>query len=116
MHCDGLDVLVTGGAGFIGSHVVDRLVARGHRPRIFDQRPSPWHSSAAVDTCIGDLGDLPRLRAAMDDCDVVVHLAGERARLLGPGPQSEALPLRSWQIECTIGSPAASIAWVPRPG
>jgi UDP-glucose 4-epimerase len=75
MHCDGLDVLVTGGAGFIGSHVVDRLVAGGHRPRIFDQRPSPWHSSAVVDTCIGDLGDLPRLRAAMDDCDVVVHLA-----------------------------------------
>jgi UDP-glucose 4-epimerase len=75
MHGDGLDVLVTGGAGFIGSHVVDRLMARGHRPRIFDQRPSPWHSSAVVDTCLGDLGDVARLRSAMDDCDAVVHLA-----------------------------------------
>jgi UDP-glucose 4-epimerase len=75
MHGDGLDVLVTGGAGFIGSHVVDRLVAQGHRPRIFDQRPSPWHSPAVVDTCIGDLGDVSRLRSSMDDCDVVVHLA-----------------------------------------
>jgi UDP-glucose 4-epimerase len=75
MRGDGLDVLVTGGAGFIGSHVVDRLVAGGHRPRIFDQRPSPWHDSAVVDTCIGDLGDVPRLRSAMHDCDVVVHLA-----------------------------------------
>jgi UDP-glucose 4-epimerase len=75
MHGDRLDVLVTGGAGFIGSHVVDRLMARGHRPRIFDQRPSPWHSPAVVDTCIGDIGDLSRLRSAMADCDVVVHLA-----------------------------------------
>jgi len=39
MRGDSLDVLVTGGAGFIGSHVVDRLLAGGHRPRIFDQRP-----------------------------------------------------------------------------
>ena len=41
MRGDSLDVLVTGGAGFIGSHVVDRLLAAGHRPRIFDLRPSP---------------------------------------------------------------------------
>ena len=36
---ENLDVLVTGGAGFIGSHVVDRLLAVGHRPRIYDLRP-----------------------------------------------------------------------------
>ena len=34
-------VLVTGGAGFIGSHVVDKLIAAGHEPRILDVRPSP---------------------------------------------------------------------------
>jgi UDP-glucose 4-epimerase len=69
------DVLVTGGAGFIGSHVVDRLIAAGHRPRIFDRRPSPWHRSGAFDPCIGDLGELARLQAAMAGCSIVVHLA-----------------------------------------
>jgi UDP-glucose 4-epimerase len=75
MRGDSLDVLVTGGAGFIGSHVVDRLLAGGHRPRIFDQRASQWHATADVEECIGDLGDVPRLRSAMAGCDVVVHLA-----------------------------------------
>jgi UDP-glucose 4-epimerase len=72
---EALDVLVTGGAGFIGSHVVDRLQAAGHRPRIFDLRATPWHDPSELDTCIGDLADLPRLEAAMAGCDVVVHLA-----------------------------------------
>jgi nucleoside-diphosphate-sugar epimerase len=37
-------ILVTGGAGFIGSHVVDKLAGAGHQPRIFDyraQHPEP---------------------------------------------------------------------------
>jgi UDP-glucose 4-epimerase len=72
---DALDVLVTGGAGFIGSHVVDQLRLAGHRPRIYDLRPSPWHARGEVDTRIGDVGDLGRLTAAMEGCDVVVHLA-----------------------------------------
>ena len=36
--------LVTGGAGFIGSHVVDKLRAAGHEPRILDLTPSPYHA------------------------------------------------------------------------
>jgi nucleoside-diphosphate-sugar epimerase len=36
-------VLVTGGGGFIGSHVVDRLIERGDTPRIFDLSASPYH-------------------------------------------------------------------------
>src|SRR5262245_17163491 len=69
---ENLDVLVTGGAGFIGSHVVDRLLAAGHRPRIYDLRRSPHHSIAAVR---GDIADLPRLCRAMRGCDAVIHLA-----------------------------------------
>ena len=57
-----LHVLVTGGSGFIGSHVVDQLLAAGHRPRIYDQRPSPHHAADAVETVIGDLGDQRPLR------------------------------------------------------
>ncbi|HEY6963363.1 MAG TPA: NAD-dependent epimerase/dehydratase family protein [Gaiellaceae bacterium] len=66
-------VLVTGGAGFIGSHVVDRLRAHGHEPRIFDLVQSPYHDD--VDTVIGDLCDGDRAREAMTGCDAVVHLA-----------------------------------------
>ena len=48
-------VLVTGGAGFIGSHVVDALVAAGHEPRIFDVRRSPYHGRHEIDTVVGDI-------------------------------------------------------------
>jgi UDP-glucose 4-epimerase len=68
-------VLVTGGAGFIGSHVVDKLRAAGHEPRIFDLRPSPHHAPGEVDTHIGDLLSVDDLREAMRDCDAVAHLA-----------------------------------------
>jgi UDP-glucose 4-epimerase len=68
-------VLVTGGAGFIGSHVVDRLRAAGHVPRIYDVRPSPFHADGEIDTAIGDVTDVEALRAAMAGCDAVMHLA-----------------------------------------
>src|SRR4051794_7390372 len=66
-------VLVTGGSGFIGSHVVDRLLAAGLRPRIYDLRPSPWHPD--VELIVGDLGELDRLSDAMSGCSAVIHLA-----------------------------------------
>ncbi|QEC49850.1 NAD-dependent epimerase/dehydratase family protein [Baekduia soli] len=66
-------VLVTGGAGFIGSHVVDRLIAAGHRPRILDTRASPWH--AGVETVIGDVRRLDDVLAASRGCAAICHLA-----------------------------------------
>src|SRR5919202_6757031 len=72
---DPLRVLVTGGAGFIGSHVVDRLLAAGHRPTIFDLRPSPYHDRHCVPAVTGDLADLEKLEKAMAAQDVVIHLA-----------------------------------------
>jgi UDP-glucose 4-epimerase len=67
-------VLVTGGAGFIGSHVIDRLQARGHEPRIFDLQVSPHHG-AELDTVIGDICDPQAAQRALAGCDAVVHLA-----------------------------------------
>jgi UDP-glucose 4-epimerase len=68
-------VLVTGGAGFIGSHVVDKLILAGHEPRIFDLVDSPYHEAGAVETVIGDLDDPDAVAAALVDCDAVAHLA-----------------------------------------
>jgi UDP-glucose 4-epimerase len=70
-------VLVTGGSGFIGSHVVDRLRARGYEPVIYDLRPSPWHSDPdhRVDTVLGSITDREALERALHSCDAVAHLA-----------------------------------------
>jgi UDP-glucose 4-epimerase len=68
-----LKVLVTGGAGFIGSHVVDKLRAAGHEPRILDLIPSPHHSH--VETVLGDLCEPAVVERALAGVDAVVHLA-----------------------------------------
>jgi UDP-glucose 4-epimerase len=68
-------VLVTGGGGFIGSHVVDRLLERGDTPRVFDLSASPYHSPLEVETFTGSITDAANLDLAMRDCDAVIHLA-----------------------------------------
>jgi UDP-glucose 4-epimerase len=72
-------VLVTGGSGFIGSHVVDKLRAAGHEPVIYDLRPSPWHDNdpahPSVETVLGSITDREALERALHSCDAVAHLA-----------------------------------------
>ncbi|MGE3839992.1 MAG: NAD-dependent epimerase/dehydratase family protein [Vicinamibacterales bacterium] len=73
---------VTGGAGFIGSNLVDRLLARGDRVVCYDnfstgQRRFLESASTAAGFSLveGDTLDLPHLAWAMRDCDAVFHLA-----------------------------------------
>ncbi|HTX47077.1 MAG TPA: NAD-dependent epimerase/dehydratase family protein [Solirubrobacteraceae bacterium] len=68
-------VLITGGSGFIGSHVVDRLREHGVTPRIFDLMSSPHHAPGEVETVLGSLLDPEALRLAMAGCHAVIHLA-----------------------------------------
>ena len=70
-----MKVLVTGGSGFIGSHVVDRLLAHGHEPRIFDLVPSRFHDPSAVEFVAGDLVEPESVRRAVRGHDAVIHLA-----------------------------------------
>ena len=65
-------VMVTGGSGFIGSHVVDRLVARGIQVRVFDMI-LPQRED--VEFYPGSLLDLEQLRMGMTGVDAVFHLA-----------------------------------------
>jgi UDP-glucose 4-epimerase len=68
-------VLVTGGSGFIGSHVIDCVRAAGHQPRIFDLVPSPYHDPREVEIVLGDVRDRDALQSAVVGCDVIAHLA-----------------------------------------
>ena len=66
--------LVTGAAGFIGSHVVAALVASGAEVRAFDLRP-PVDLPPGAQFALGDVLERGTLRAALRGCDTVFHLA-----------------------------------------
>ena len=79
-----LNILVTGGAGFIGSHLVDELVERGHRVRILDSIVEqvhggtvPDHLNKAAEFIRADVCDAEAVRKALEGIDVVYHEAAE---------------------------------------
>jgi UDP-glucose 4-epimerase len=72
--------LVTGGAGFIGSHVVDRLLALGHEVRVVDNlstgnRANLAHVADRVDFMLGDLCDPAVAARAVEGMEVIYHIA-----------------------------------------
>jgi len=69
-----VQLAVTGGGGFIGSHVVDRLVKAGHDVRVIDVQPR-WRNPDATYLEV-DLFDQAALGAAVAGCTAVFHLAG----------------------------------------
>lgn len=77
-------VLITGGAGFIGSHVADELLTHGYRVRALDilhpqvhgdARERPSYLDPRVELVIGDVTDAEVLASALEGVDAVVHLA-----------------------------------------
>ncbi|CAI9000526.1 UDP-glucose 4-epimerase [Pseudomonas jessenii] len=73
-------VLITGGAGFIGSHLTDALLARGHAVRILDDLSTGKHSNLPLDNpkvelIVGDVADAALVAQAMAGCSAVAHLA-----------------------------------------
>jgi len=69
--------LVTGGCGFIGSHLVDALLADGHSVRVLDDLStgSRDNLSGAASLMVGDVGDTDTVQHAMDGVDACFHLA-----------------------------------------
>ncbi len=83
-----MSTLVTGAAGFLGSHVTRQLVARGDRVRVL-MRPSSSNraiSDLSLDYVTGDLRDVASLERAMKDVERVFHVAADY-RLWAKKPQ-----------------------------
>jgi UDP-glucose 4-epimerase len=94
-------VLVTGGAGFIGSHIVDRLLARGADVRVLDnfstgRRENLAGLAADIDVVEGDIRSFERVHNAVRGCDAVFHEAA-----LPSVPRSIADPLTSHATNAT---------------
>jgi dTDP-L-rhamnose 4-epimerase len=76
-------VLITGGAGFIGSHLADRLLAEGHEVRALDSLDPQVHPGGErpdyldreVELQVGDVRDHDAVRRALDGVEAVVHFA-----------------------------------------
>lgn len=77
-------ILITGGAGFIGSHTADALVAVGHRVKVLDildpqvhgnSQSFPSYMHPAVECIRGDVTNLSDVMAALEGVDVVYHMA-----------------------------------------
>jgi nucleoside-diphosphate-sugar epimerase len=87
-------ILITGGAGFIGSHIGAALVAQGDEVRILDDLSTGHQRNIdAVGTCesiLGSVTDLATVRRAVDGCDYVFHEAA-----LASVPRSVADPIAS---------------------
>jgi UDP-glucose 4-epimerase len=69
--------LVTGGCGFIGSHLVDALVRQGHHVRVLDDMSTGRRENLdpAAELRVGDIGDRQTVKDAMKDMDGCYHLA-----------------------------------------
>jgi dTDP-L-rhamnose 4-epimerase len=78
-----MHVLLTGGAGFIGQHVLAQLLARGHEVRVLDSlradvhRGKQWTPPVGVEFIRGDVRDPDTVKSAVQGVDVVQHLAAK---------------------------------------
>jgi len=94
MHTDtSPTVLITGGAGFIGSHLATELLQHGYQVRILDnlmpqvhgsERRRPEHLDRRAEVLVGDIRDAHQFKEALDGVDAVIHLAavlGERSSM-----------------------------------
>jgi nucleoside-diphosphate-sugar epimerase len=96
--------LVTGGAGFIGSNIVEELVRRGHEVVVLDDLSGGKESNLAdvrgkIDLRIGSITDLAAVQSACHGSDFVIHLA---ARTSVPRSVQEPLETNHINIDGTL--------------
>lgn len=69
-------VLITGGTGFIGHHLVTKLAAEAHHVRVLSRsKPENWQANRQIAYCVGDFLCSDQIKAALAEVDTVYHLA-----------------------------------------
>jgi nucleoside-diphosphate-sugar epimerase len=71
-----IDILITGGTGYIGAHLIPVLLARGHRVRVLARRESAGRVVAGAAAIIGDVLDGNSVQSALKPDDTLIHLVG----------------------------------------
>ena len=72
-----MNVLVTGGGGFVGSYLIDRLLARGYKVRSFGRSAQPALEQKGVEVICGELANSTDVREACVAMDAVFHVAAK---------------------------------------
>jgi nucleoside-diphosphate-sugar epimerase len=102
-----MKVLLTGGTGFVGAHIVAALVGRGHDVRMLVRRPEQVPVSLAPfdvavdDVVVGDVLDESAVQKALDGCEAVVHAAAVFS--LDPRRIEEVLATNERATELVLG-------------
>ncbi|MDR0594897.1 MAG: UDP-glucose 4-epimerase GalE [Bifidobacteriaceae bacterium] len=96
-------ICVTGGAGYIGAHVVRLLERAGHQVRVIDDLSygdaARVGQAELVQLDLADTAELPRLQAALDGCRAVVHIAGRKQ-------VGESVERPAWYYQQNVGGMA----------
>ncbi|HEV8726188.1 MAG TPA: NAD(P)-dependent oxidoreductase [Candidatus Binatia bacterium] len=97
-----LDVLVTGGTGYIGQHLIPALLGRGHRVRALARQESLSRVPPGATTVVGDALQVDSVTAAIRSGDTVVHLVGTPHPTPSKADQFEKVDLAS--IRATVSA------------
>ena len=96
------DILITGGTGYIGQHVIPLLIARGHRVRVLARQSSLARVPAGAMAAIGDALNEDSIASVLRPGDTVIHLIGTPHPSPTKADQFDRVDLMS--IRCTVGA------------
>lgn len=102
-----LDILITGGTGYIGTHLIPVLLARGHRVRVLARAESADRVAAGATAVVGDALDSKSMEAALRPGDTLIHLVGTPRPAASKADQFEKVDLISIRAAVAAAKSAA---------
>jgi uncharacterized protein YbjT (DUF2867 family) len=101
-----VDILITGGTGYIGGHLIPALLGRGHRVRALAREESARRVPAGATTIVADVLDPRSIEAALQPEDTVIHLVGTPHPTPSKADQFEKVDLVSIRATVTAAKNA----------